>query len=185
MAIARLKRKRCNIINHPRLLIFWNWTIQNLEHDPISKNNKNNMGYSASLPGRSFSPISFQIWIYCFQVDHFVWVFFDQNIYRVIRNTQTTKPNPQLVVTWFHVFFAFHRRSTRKGGTGRIDPFEKTPFSNGENIHCQETKKNGYLKMKMTAIFEKDIFWYISQSISFSGVHKQYSWWQRKASRSQ
>lgn len=37
MAIARLKPKRCNIINHPRLLIFWNWTIQNLEHDPISK----------------------------------------------------------------------------------------------------------------------------------------------------
>ena len=40
MAIARLKPKRCNIINHPRLLIFWNWTIQNLEHDPISKDNK-------------------------------------------------------------------------------------------------------------------------------------------------
>lgn len=37
IAIAGLKPKRCNIINHPRLLIFWDWTIQNLEHDPISK----------------------------------------------------------------------------------------------------------------------------------------------------
>ena len=71
MAIARLKPKRCNIINHPRLLIFWNWTIQNLEHDPISKDNKTTWDIPHLFQDVFFSPISFQIWIYCFQVDHF------------------------------------------------------------------------------------------------------------------
>ena len=136
------------------------------------------MGYSASLPGRFFPQFLSK---YEFIISKLI-IFFGFSLIKI--QGYKEHPNHQAKPTASRYLISCLLRLPQEiyeKGRHREDRSirKKLHFPTGK-AYTARKQKNGYLKMKMTTIFEKDIFWYISQSISFSGVHRQ-----QKASRSQ